>query len=601
MVKSYDSLRLTISFMAQFLKFVLATLVGLFLFTIVSFFLLIGIGSALSATSSDQKEVAENSVLRIDLNQTIVENAASEDPFAEIFEDGGGQIGLVDIKNALKKAAKDPNIKGVYLKLEYPMAGYATLEEIRNALLEFKKSKKFIYTYAEVMSEPAIYLASVADRSYLNPAGGLEFNGMSAEITFFQKMFEKIGVKPVIFRVGEYKSAVEPFIRTNMSPENKEQTLSYIASISNHVYKGIATSRGIEMAEINRLLNENVIQNPQDAVKHKLITHTAYWDEVEDAFRKTLKLKEDAKISFVNLSEYTEGNTDSEGNRDNRIAVIVSEGDIMSGKSAQGTIGSDDFVKELRKARKDKKVKAIVLRINSPGGSAMASDIMWREIELAKKVKPVFASMGDVAASGGYYMAMGCDTIIAQPTTITGSIGIFGMLFNAQELLNDKMGITMDGVKTHAFANSPSLTREMSPVEKQFIQNSVNEGYETFTSKAAKGRKMPLEKLKSLAGGRVWTGEQAKANGLVDVLGGLEDAVALAAKKVKLKEGDYRVRYYPTPKSEFEMFMEKFNNKGEDAMLRQYFGMLAPVIKEVKCLGKAETLQARIPYAISIQ
>lgn len=587
--------------MAQFLKFVLATLVGLFLFTMVGFFLLVGIGSAVSASSSKDKEVAENSVLRINLNQTITENAAAEDPFAEILGDGAGQIGLVDIKSALKKAAKDPNIKGVYLKLEYPMAGYATLEEIRNALIDFKKSKKFIYTYAEIMSEPAIYLASVADRSYLNPAGGLEFNGMSAEITFFQKMFEKIGIKPVIFRVGEYKSAVEPFIRTDMSPENKEQTLSYISSISNHVYRGIAQSRGIPFTEINRLLNENSIQNPQDAVKHKIITHTAYWDEVEDAFRKTLKLKEDAKIPFVNLSEYSEGNTDTEGNRDNRIAVIVSEGNIMSGESSQGTIGSDGFIKELRKARKDKKVKAIVLRINSPGGSAMASDIMWREIELTKKVKPVFASMGDVAASGGYYMAMGCDTIVAQPTTITGSIGIFGMLYNTQELLNDKIGITLDGVKTHAFANSPSLTREMSPVEKQFIQNSVNEGYETFTSKAAKGRKMPIEKLKSLAGGRVWTGEQAKANGLVDVLGGLEDAVALAAKKVKLKEGDYRIRYYPTPKSEFELLMERLNGKGEDAMLRQYVGVLAPFVKEMRYLGKTETLQARLPYTLTIQ
>lgn len=587
--------------MAQFLKFVFATIVGLFLFTIVSFFLLVGIGSAVSSSSSKENEVAENSVLKINLNQSIVENAATEDPFTELLGDGSSQIGLVDIKSALKKAAKDPNIKGIYLKLEYPMAGYATLEEVRNALLEFKKSKKFIYTYAEVMTEPAVYLASIADRSYLNPAGGLEFNGMSAEITFFQKMLAKIGVKPVIFRVGDYKSAVEPFLRSDMSPENKEQTLSYITSISNHVYQGISKARGIPMPEINRLLNENVIQDPQGAVKHKLITHTGYWDEVEEAFRKILKLKGDAKIPFVDLADYSDGTSDTEGNRDNRIAVIVSEGSISSGESSQGTIGSDSFIKELRKARKDKKVKAIVLRINSPGGSALASDVMWREIELTKKVKPVFASMGDLAASGGYYMAMGCDTIVAQPTTITGSIGIFGMLFNAQELLNDKMGITMDGVKTHAFANSPSVTREMSPVEKQFIQNSVNQGYETFTSKAAKGRKMTNEKLKSLAGGRVWTGEQAKSNGLVDVLGGLEDAVELAAKKVKLKEGDYRVRYYPTPKSDFELFMSKLSDKGDDAYLRQYFGILAPMIKEIQYLGKSETLQARLPYTISIQ
>ncbi|MFN3589083.1 MAG: signal peptide peptidase SppA [Spirosomataceae bacterium] len=587
--------------MIQFLKYVLATIVGLFLFSVLSIFLLAGIGSAFSSSSSETN-LADNSVLKIDLNQVVTENAADEDPFSEIFSDGPGKVGLVDIKESLANAKLDPNIKGVYLKIEYPMAGFATIEEIRNALIDFKKSKKFVYTYGEIMTEQAMYLASVADKSYINPAGGVEFNGLDAELIFFKKMFDKVGIKPVIFRVGEFKSAVEPFIRTDMSPENKEQVQSYLNSIANHMYKGISVSRGVEMAELTRLLNTAAIQSPQDAVKHKLLTHVGYFDEFEQALKIASKTNKKGKVSYVSLGKYKSAKKYVEkGNREQQIAVIVSEGEITSGEASSGGIGSDSFIKELIRARNDKKVKAIVLRINSPGGSALASDVMWREIELTKKEKPVIASMGDVAASGGYYMAMGCDTIVAQPTTITGSIGIFGMLFNVQELMNDKVGITFDVVKTHTFANSPSLTREMSDAEKMMIQNSVNQGYETFTTKAAKGRKMPVDKLKAIAGGRVWTGAQAKNNGLVDVLGGLEDAVAIAAKKAGIKENDYRVRYMPTPKSDFEQIMSKINGSGEETAIQNYFGVLAPIVKEVRAMGKAEQLQARLPYHVIIR
>lgn len=587
--------------MIQFLKYVLATIVGLFLFSVLSIFLLAGIGSAFSSSSAETS-VAENSVLKIDLNQVVTENAPEKDPFSEIFSDGPGKIGLVDIKETLANAKLDPNIKGIYLKIEYPMAGFATIEEIRNALIDFKKSKKFVYTYAEVMTEQAMYLASVADKSYINPAGGVEFNGLDAELIFFKKMFDKVGIKPVIFRVGEFKSAVEPFIRTDMSPENKEQVQSYLNSIANHMYKGISVSRGIEMVELTKLLNTAAIQSPQDAVKHKLLTHVGYFDEFEQALKIASKTNKKGKISYITLGKYKSAKKYIEkGSREQQVAVIVSEGEITSGEVESGGIGSDSFIKELIRARNDKKVKAIVLRINSPGGSALASDIMWREIELTKKEKPVIASMGDVAASGGYYMAMGCDTIVAQPTTITGSIGIFGMLFNVQELMNDKVGITFDVVKTHTFANSPSLTREMSDAEKMMIQNSVNQGYETFTSKAAKGRKMPIDKLKAIAGGRVWTGVQAKNNGLVDVLGGLDDAVAIAAKKAGIKGNDYRVRYMPTPKSDFEQIMSKINGSGEEAVLQNYFGVLAPIVKEVRALGKAEQLQTRLPYHVIIR
>lgn len=589
--------------MLQFLKYVFATIVGIFLFTILSFFVLIGIGSLMSS-SETKTEVASNSVLKLDLNQVIRENAAEEDPFTEILSGGNspGQVSLPQIKEALANAKIDPNIKGIYLKAENPMAGMATLKEVREYLLDFKKSKKFIYSYGETMTEGSIYLCSVADKSYLTPAGGLDFNGLSANYSFMKGLFEKIGVKPEIFRVGDYKSAVEPFFLTKMSDANREQTQSFISDMANNFYGDIAASRKISMEELNNILNNALIQEPTDAVKYKLITNTGYWDEFETALRHELGFSADKKIEYIGLNKYLKADKlIEEGSNSNRIAVIVGEGDILSGESQDGTIGSETIVKELQKARKDSKIKAIVLRINSGGGSALASDVMWREVELTKKVKPVIASMGDYAASGGYYMAMGCDTIVAQPTTLTGSIGIFGVLFNVEKLMNEKLGVTFDGVNSHKYANFPSATRTMTDAEKNMIQNSVNKGYESFTAKAAKGRHMSVEKLKTLASGRVWTGSQAKANGLVDVLGGVDDAIRIAAKKAKLKDGDYRVKYLPIQKSSFESIVEKFGNDQEDAKLKAYLGDFAPYAKQLKNLQSMDKVQARMPFELEIK
>jgi protease IV len=353
---------------------------------------------------------------------------------------------------------------------------------------------------------------------------------------------------------------------------------------------------------LNNILNEALIQEPTDAVKYKLITNTGYWDEFETALRHALGSKDDKKIEYVTLGKYLKAEKlVKEGNNSNRIAVIVGEGDILSGESQDGTIGSETIVKELQKARKDSKIKAIVLRINSGGGSALASDVMWREVELTRKVKPVIASMGDYAASGGYYMAMACDTIVAQPTTLTGSIGIFGVMFNVEKLMNEKLGVTFDGVNSHKYANFPSATRTMTDAEKNMIQNGVNKGYENFTAKAAKGRHMSIEKLKSIASGRVWTGTQGKENGLVDVLGGIDDAINIAAKKAKLKEGDYRVKYLPIKKSSFETILEKFGNDKEDAKLKAYLGDFAPYAKQLKNLQGLDKIQARMPFELEIK
>jgi protease-4 len=589
--------------MLQFLKYVFATIVGIFLFTILSFFILIGIGSLMS--SSDTKTtVASNSVLKLDLNQVIRENAPEEDPFTELLSGGNspGQISLTQIKEALANAKIDPNIKGIYLKAENPMAGIATLKEVREYLLDFKKSKKFIYSYGETMTEGSIYLCSVADKSYLTPSGGLDFNGLSANYSFMKGLFDKIGVKPEIFRVGDYKSAVEPFFLTKMSDANRLQTQSFISDMANHFYGDIAASRKIPMAELNNILNNALIQEPNDAVKYNLITNTGYWDEFETALRHALGFNADKKIEYIGLNKYLKADKlVKEGESSQRIAVIVGEGDIISGEGQDGSIGSETIVKELQKARKDSKIKAIVLRINSGGGSALASDVMWREVELTKKVKPIIASMGDYAASGGYYMAMACDTIVAQPTTLTGSIGIFGVMFNVEKLMNEKLGVTFDGVNSHKYANFPSATRTMTDAEKNMIQNGVNKGYENFTTKAAKGRHMSVEKLKSLASGRVWTGSQAKENGLVDVLGSIDDAIKIAAQKAKLKEGTYRVKYLPIKKSSFETIIEKFGNDKEDAQLKAYLGDFAPYAKQLKNLQNLDKIQARMPFELEIK
>lgn len=590
--------------MWQFIKYVLATIIGLFLFSMLAFFVLIGIGAAVSSSSDQKTIVNENSVLKLNLNKVINEDVP-EDPLGPLADAFGGDTptaGLFQIKDVLLNAKNDPNIKGIYLQANAPLAGWATLEEIRNALLDFKKSGKFVYSYGEIYDERGYYLSSVSDKIYLNPAGGMEFNGLNAEYTFFKGTLDKLGVEPLVFRVGDYKSAVEPFIRENMSEPNREQLKAFLNVINNHVFQKIAESRGLTVANLNQIADSLKVDNPQGALDTKLVTNLGYYDEFEADLKKRLKVSDDKKIDFIGLDKYLKAEkTVEEGSFDNRIAVIVAEGDIVSGKGEDGQIGSDKYAAEIRKARLDKKVKAVVLRINSPGGSALASDVMWREITLTAKTKPIVASMSDYATSGGYYMAMGCSKIVAQPTTITANIGIFGLLFNSEKFMKDKLGITFDRVNTNAHSDWPSVTRNMSDFEKAMIQKSINQGYETFTSKAAQGRKMPLEKLKSLANGRVWSGAEAKQNGLVDALGGFDDAVKLAAQAAKLKEGDYRLRFSPTKKTFLEGILDKTNEEVEARTLKAQFGDLAPYVRQVQQLRTLEGIQARLPFQMEIR
>jgi protease IV len=589
--------------MLQFLKYVLATIVGLFLFTIVGFFILIGIGAAVGSSGKDAVSIKDNAVLKLDLNRPIVENVSDEDnPFKNLggpFADGADNLGMVQLRDGLKRAAADSHIKGIYLQANYPQAGYSTLEEIRNALLEFKKSGKFVYSYGEMFSEKGYYLTSLADKIYLNPAGGMDFNGISAEVSFFKGALDKLDIKPIVFRVGEFKSAVEPYLRENMSDANKAQYKSLLGSLNDHIFGQIAKSRGMQVADLKKVADELTAYKPQGALSSKLITNIGYYDEFEAAIRKALKRDADDKIDYIGLTKFLKAESVIPYNdAENKIAVIVGEGAIIGSKADKGNIGSDDWVAELKKAREDKKVKAIVLRIDSPGGSALASDVMWREVELTKKVKPVIASMGDYAASGGYYMAMAADTIVAQPTTITGSIGIFAQFFNFENFLKNKLGITNDRVNTNAHSDFPTVTRDMDEFEKAWFQKSIEAGYESFTSKAAKGRKMNIDKLKSLAGGRVWSGLEAKQNGLVDVLGGLEDAIKIAAKKAKLKDGDFKTKYYPQPKGFLQEFLDNKEDETEAKILQAQFGDLAPYIKQLKAIKSREGALTLMPEVI---
>lgn len=592
--------------MWQFFKYTLATLMGLFLFLVISVLIIVGIGAAMSGGESEF-EVKENSILKLDLNRPIVENASTEDdnPFATFpnpFFESTEKIGLIQILSALERARIDNNVKGIYLDVNFPMAGYAKLTEIRNALEKFKSSGKFIYAYANSYSEKAYYIASVADEAYLNPSGLLDFNGISVQYMFYKKAFDKLEIEPLVFRVGQYKSAVEPFIRENMSPENRMQTQSFISSINREVFSKISLSKKIPANKLNQIADSLLAMNPVKAEKLGMIK-LGYWDQFESLLKSAVKIKAKSELTYVKLADYLKAKNPIKAvEGTDKIGVLVAEGEIVGTKGGDDNIGSDDFVKELRKLRDNKSVKAIVLRIDSPGGSSLASDVMWREIELAKKVKPIVASMSDYAASGGYYMAMGANTIVAQPTTVTGSIGIFAQWLNIDRFLSNKIGITQDYVNTHANSNFMNSLGELTEFQKSVIQNMVNQGYETFTSKAASGRKMSIEKLKSLAGGRVWTGVQAKEIGLVDELGGLDVAIEIAAKKVKLMPGAYKVVVYPKTKSFLDQLIS--SAMSESSMTQKFAAMNLPWAKsilELERWKKREGYLALMPYLMEFE
>lgn len=572
----------------NFWKAVLANITGYILGSILigllSFAIIASIIAALGGGDDESPQVEKNSVLKIELDGVLRERS-SKNPLSELDLPGPlaaeKSTGLNDILHNIRKATSDENIQGIYLNLSPTVSGWAALESIREALLEFKKSGKFIYSYGEVYSEGSYYLASTADSIFIFPHGYMEWNGLGTTPMFFKGALAKLEVEPIIFRVGTFKSAIEPFINDKMSDANREQVTAFLGDMWNHYVSKVSESRKLSTEELNRLANNLLIDDAESAVNSKLVDATAFEDQVFDHIRTRLGFEKDQKVTLVNMGSYTKRSDKDAGIKrsesKDKIAVIYAEGDINSGKSSDESIGSETIVKAFRDARKDSSIKAVVFRVNSPGGSALASDVMWREVMLTRAVKPVVASYGNVAASGGYYITAACDKIVAQPNTITGSIGVFGMLINTQKMFNNKLGVTFDRVTTNTYADLGNPNRSMSDFEKNKIQDGVNKIYRDFTRVVKDGRKFPdvdangdqiPDAVDSIAQGRVWSGIKAKELGLVDELGGIEKALEIAAELAGIKDGEYRKKELPEMKDPFEEILSSTKKKEEEVMIK---------------------------------
>ncbi|MGJ1447851.1 signal peptide peptidase SppA [Sphingobacterium spiritivorum] len=588
--------------MKSFLKYVLATITGIVIATIILFIVIAGIiGSLISSASTDAAPVvADNSVLYITLNHEIKERSETN-PLEGVDIPGFGTtktLGLDDILERIQSAKSDSKIKGIYLNISGVNTGFATLQEIRDALIDFKASKKFIVSYSEGYTQKAYYLASVADKIYLNPEGSLDFRGLSTSIMFMKDALDKLGVDMQVVKVGTYKSAVEPFMLNGMSQPNRLQVESYLGSLYTTFLDNVSASRKVPVDSLRSIADRYAVRDAEDAVRLKLVDAVLYKDELIDEVKKRLNIKDKKKdFSTVSILDYRANSTNSEG--EGRVAVLYAEGDIVSGEGESGQIASDKVSRELRKLREDDRVKAVVFRVNSPGGSALASDVIWREVVLTKKVKPIIVSMGDYAASGGYYISAAADSIFAEKNTITGSIGVFGLIPNFKGLLNDKLGIHFDGVKTGTYADlMSSPDRPLTAEERNIIQLEVNKTYGSFTKKVAEGRKLSVANVDSIGQGRVWTGEQAVGIGLVDRIGSIGDAIRSAAKMAKLK--DYKVVKYPSLKDPFSSILSTSKEKISVWYMKDQLGDQYRYIQELKSVTQQSGIMAKLPYSIEV-
>ncbi len=593
--------------MRSFLKYTLATIVGLIIFIIISLLILGGIVSAIVA-ATDNKEVLikDNSVLSIQLDESVVDRQPN-DPFQSMDIPGltgTKRLGLDQIISAIENAKDNEKIKGIYLKIDDVDAGYSACEEIRTALNDFKDSEKFIYAYSESYSQKAYFLSSLADKVFINPEGMIMFSGISSQSQFFKNALDKLGVEIQIIRHGKFKSAIEPYMLDKMSPENRRQIEVYIGSIWNTVTRGVSESRNISVAELNKIADENMIYRPaQTLLSYKLIDSIVYEDQVLDIMREKIGVKPNAKINFISLRDVKPATVKHEGKSytKNKLAVIYASGEIgmtPSSSFTEESISGPEIAQVIREARMDTTIKAIVLRINSPGGSSVASELIWREVKLATDQKPVVVSMGNLAASGGYYIACAADTIIANPTTLTGSIGVFGVIPNFQKLLNNKLGINNEVVKTNELSDLPSITRPMSENEKAILQQMVENVYSTFVNHVAEGRGMTFEQVDEIGQGRVWTGENALKLGLVDMLGNLNDAIEIAKEMGGLDH--YRVIKLPVKKDPFEEIIKGFSTKMKFNILENELGEGAKYYKALETIKNMKGVQARIPYEFEI-
>lgn len=589
--------------MKQFLKFTLASVLGVLIAGFLLFFITIGIITAMLSGNEEPVQSESNSVLLLKFDHQIVDRAR-KNPLEGLdfgLLQGTKTVGLNDMLDCIRKAKTDHNILGIYLNPSDIDAGMATVEELRSALKDFKTSGKFIYAYGDAFSQKAYYLVSVADSIMLNPQGSVDFRGLGGERTFYKKGLEKLGVEVQIVRHGKFKAAVEPYLLDKMSPENKLQTETYLKTMWNEMLTDISASRKIGFDELNDIADAVATYRKADFAKqHNLVDRLKYKDQVIDDLKKLTYTDVKDDVRAMDIFQYTKV-PDSNAPKTlirKKVAVIYASGDIDTGTS-EDEIKSEELSKAIREARRDSSVRAIVLRINSPGGSAYGSEVIWREVQLATAVKPVVASMGDVAASGGYYIAAAADTIMADRTTITGSIGIFGMIPNFQNLLSNKLGITQDVVTTNEHSDMISVTRSMSQFERDLMQEMIENGYDTFITRVADGRKMDKTAVDEIGQGRVWAAPNAKEIKLVDVYGGLTDAVDLAAKMAKLDS--YRVVNLPKLKDPFEELMKEFTGSAKARFMKDELGEGYKYYEQLRGAVTRQGVLARIPYDLDVQ
>lgn len=589
--------------MKEFFKFTLATILGLLVTGFI--FMIIGIASVagLLASSETETTVHNNSVFVLDLQGSIAERYQPT-PIDQLLDEEQSVYGLNDISASIEKAKENDQIKSIYLNVGNFSSGSASLQEIRQALADFKESGKFIIAYGGGYSQSGYYLASIADKIILNPSGSISWHGLSAQTLFVKDLLKKVGINVQIFRVGTYKSAVEPLIGTEMSPANKEQTQAFVQSIWNQMTDDIAQSRQLTQEQLNILADQYMDFQPADScIANGLADTLMYKDEVLAYLKSQIGLKEKDKLHTLTLSDMINVKRNTPRDKSgNIIAVYYAYGEIDNSSSYnynEKGINSEKVITDLRKLREDKNIKAVVLRVNSPGGSAYGSEQIWREVKLLKEEKPVIVSMGDYAASGGYYISCAADWIVAEPTTLTGSIGIFGMVPDFSELVTQKLDLHIDGVKTNKLADLGNIARPLNAEEKALIQQSVNNGYELFTRRCAEGRNMPIEDLKKIAEGRVWTGAMAKELKLVDELGNLQTALKAASQHAKIE--NYNVVAYPKPKDFLTTLMKTRKDSYIQSQVEATFGDFSKGFTLLKNLNKADRLQTRIPFELSIQ
>lgn len=580
--------------MKHFWKYTLATITGVVITTIAGTFIMLGIFGAISSSSSKPVKVKAPSIYEIELKGQLVDRS-EDDPFSAAFASAMGQdavkvIGLDDVLLNIQKAKNDEMVKGIYLKGGQLLGGMASIKEIRDALVDFKSTGKFIVAYADTYIQSNYYLATVADKVLLNPQGMVDFRGIAAELLFLKGTFDKLGVEMQVVKVGTYKSAVEPYIETKMSDANREQVTAYTRSIWNTVLNEISVSRNISVDQLNAYADEMMTFQPSEKlVAYTMVDSLVYADEADSILTSYLK---DYKI--LNHGSMTKVVDPAKFSKD-KVAVIYAVGPIDDG-SGSGIV-SEKLVKSINEAAKDKMVKSVVFRVSSPGGSAYGSEQIWRALTNLKKSKPLIVSMGDYAASGGYYISAPADTIVAQPNTITGSIGIFGLIPNIDGL-NKKLGFSYDVVKTNAMSDAPSLNRAFRPEERALMQAYVDRGYELFVKRCADGRSKTTDEIKAIAEGRVWTGEEALKLGLVDVLAGLDEAIEIAANKAGLT--DYNVKEFPAKEDFQTRLLKSLGEEAETRLLKMRLGEQYQLLQHIRTIQHMNGIQARLPYELKM-